>query len=60
MEFHLAGYDPGTWTPEDVVSRAAGLQMLHNVSAEVQRAMDITRFGIEKVQTYLAPDPFPR
>ncbi|MGA2598797.1 MAG: penicillin acylase family protein [Bryobacteraceae bacterium] len=58
LEFHLAGYDPGTWTPEDVVSRAAGLQMLHNVSSEVQSALDITRFGIEKVQTYLPPDPF--
>ena len=58
IEFQIAGYDPGKWSPEDVVSRVAGLQMMHNVSSEVQRAMDITRFGIEKVQTYMAPNPF--
>lgn len=58
LEFQIAGYDPGLWSPEDVVSRAAGLQMMHNITSEVQRSQDVTRFGIEKVQKYVPPDPF--
>src|SRR5579872_530800 len=57
LEFELAGYDPGEWTPEDVLSRMAGLQMIRNVTSEVQRSQDVVRFGIEKVQTYMPPDP---
>lgn len=58
IEFQVAGYDPGFWTPEDVVSRIAGLQMIRNVTSEVQRSGDVTRFGIEKVQQLMPPDPF--
>ncbi len=58
LEFRLAGYDPGLWTPEDVTARVAGLLMSRNASAEVQRAIDVTRFGIEKVQKLMPPDPF--
>lgn len=57
-EFQIAGYDPGRWTPEDVVSRVAGLQMMRNLSSEIQRSKDVTEFGIERVQKYLPPDPF--
>jgi penicillin amidase len=57
-EFQAAGYDPGFWTPEDVVSRIAGLQMMRNVTTEIQRSKDVTQFGLEKVQKYLPPDPF--
>ena len=58
LEFRVAGYDPGLWQPEDVVSRVAGLLMVRNVSREVARAVDIQRFGIETVQRLMPPDPF--
>ncbi|MDX2182199.1 MAG: penicillin acylase family protein [Bryobacteraceae bacterium] len=57
-EFEAAGYDPGLWQPEDVTARIAGLQMLRNASNEVQRALDIQRFGLDTVQKMLPPDPF--
>lgn len=58
IEFQVAGYDPATWQPEDVTARIAGLLMTHNVRREVDRALDIRKFGIETVQRYLPPDPF--
>jgi penicillin amidase len=57
-EFQIAGYEPGSWIPEDVLSRMAGLQMMHNVSREVQRCEDVAQLGLDKVQKYLPPDPF--
>lgn len=59
-EFQVAGYDPGLWAPEDVTARIAGLLMCRNASTEVARAIDIQRFGLEKVNEYLPPDPFIR
>ena len=58
IEFQAAGYDPGLWAPEDVTARVAGLLMTRNVTAEVQRAIDVTRFSLETVQKYMPPDPF--
>lgn len=57
IEFRVAGYEPGMWTPEDVVSRIAGLLMIRNVTREVQRAVDIQRHGLDMVQQYMPPDP---
>jgi penicillin amidase len=57
VEFQVAGYDAAFWTPEDVLSRIAGLQMMRNVSREVERCEDVARFGLDKVQQYLPPDP---
>jgi penicillin amidase len=57
LEFRLAGYDPGLWQPEDVVARIAGLLMTRNVSREVLRALDISRFGLNDVERFLPPDP---
>jgi penicillin amidase len=56
-EFEAAGYDPGLWVPEDCVARVAGLLMTRNASREVARAMDIKRFGLEKVRTFLPVSP---
>ncbi len=42
-EFRLAGFDPGLWTPEDVVSRVAGLSMTGNVLQEVNRAQLVSQ-----------------
>jgi penicillin amidase len=56
-EFQAAGYDPGEWTPEDVVSRIAGLLMTRNAQSEVQRAIDIATHGVEFVTRVQPPDP---
>ncbi len=57
LEFRIAGYDPGLWEPEDCVSRIAGLLMTRNVPAEVARALDVAKFGLDTVQRDLPPDP---
>jgi penicillin amidase len=57
-EFALAGYDPGLWTPEDVVSRVAGILMTRNALSEVSRTIDMTKLGVDKIQRALPPDPF--
>ncbi len=56
-EFQMAGYDPGLWAPEDCLSRVAGLLMTHNLTREVSRAQEISRFGLEKTQQLFPPDP---
>ncbi|MDQ2949926.1 MAG: penicillin acylase family protein, partial [Acidobacteriota bacterium] len=58
LEFQFAGYSPGLWEPEDVAARVAGLLMTGNMTREVQRAIDVTRFGLETVQKLMPPDPF--
>jgi penicillin G amidase len=58
LEFQIAGYDPGLWEPEDVTARVAGLLMSHNLTNEVQRALNVTRFGLDTVQKLMPPDPF--
>ncbi|HLW76249.1 MAG TPA: penicillin acylase family protein, partial [Bryobacteraceae bacterium] len=52
IEFKVAGYDPGLWTPQDVVSRIASLGVAHNVTLEVQRAVEITNFGEAVTQRF--------
>jgi len=56
-EFRLAGFDPGLWVPEDVVSRVAGLAMTGNVLQEVNRAQLVSRLGIPTVELLSPPDP---
>ncbi len=58
QEFAAAGYDPGLWAPEDVTARVAGILMTRNAPTEVTRTLDVMKFGIEKVQQILPPDPF--
>ena len=60
LEFKIAGYDPGLWTPEDTVARIAGLLMIRNPTREVQRAQDIVRYGLDAVQKFMPPDPLIR
>lgn len=57
-EFQRAGYDPSLWTPEDVVSRVAGLLMTNNAVQEVTRALQIQQSNIATVQRLSPPDPF--
>ena len=56
-EFRLAGFDPGLWTPEDVASRIAGLQMTGNMLQEVNRALQVSRLGLATVELLSPPDP---
>jgi len=56
-EFQVAGYDPGTWTPDDCLARQAGLVMVRNLAHEVQRSQDVLAFGLPTVQKFLPPDP---
>jgi penicillin amidase len=56
-EFRLAGFDPGLWKPEDIVSRVAGLSMTGNVLQEVNRALLVSRLGLQTVELLSPPDP---
>jgi penicillin amidase len=58
LEFRLGGYDPGLWTPEDVVARVAGLGMTGNLTQEVNRSIEIANFGIVNTERFAPPDPF--
>ncbi len=57
LEFRLAGYDPGLWTPEDCLSRVAGLLMTRNLTREVKRAEQVGRFGVASVEKFFSLDP---
>jgi penicillin amidase len=56
-EFQMAGYAPGLWAPEDCLSRVAGLTMTNNLSREVSHAVDIERWGLERVTKSLRLEP---
>lgn len=60
LEFRLAGYDPGLWTPEDVVSRVAGLGMTDSITSKVVRTEEIAQFSALKVDKYDPTEPFLR
>jgi penicillin amidase len=57
QEFQLAGFDPGLWTPRDVVSRVDGLKMTGNMLGEVNRALQVARIGLPTVKLLSPPDP---
>jgi penicillin amidase len=57
QEFQLAGYAPGRWTPEDCLSRVAGLTMTGNLTREVQHALDIQRLGLERAAATIRLEP---
>ncbi|MEO8026701.1 MAG: penicillin acylase family protein [Bryobacteraceae bacterium] len=58
VEFETAGYDPGLWEPEDVVARIAGLVMTRNLTTELTRAVEVSRFGAATIEKVNPPDPF--
>ncbi len=57
QDFEAAGYKPGRWDPNDILTRIPALSMLHNVTQEIQRVVDVKAFGIEKVNRFLPVDP---
>ena len=56
-DFEAAGYKPGLWDPNDILTRIPALSMMHNFTLEAQRAADIQQFGLAKVNQYLPVDP---
>jgi len=57
LEFHVLGYRPKKWKPEDVLGRISGVYMSQNYSNEIKRAQLVAAVGIEKAR-WLAPvDP---
>jgi penicillin amidase len=58
LEFQIAGYDPGLWSPEDVVSRVSGLEVATNLTREIDRSMEIAKFGVNVTEQFAPPDPF--
>ena len=56
-EFRLAGYAPAFWSPEDCLSRVAGLTMTGNLIREVQHALDIQRLGLERAAAAIRLEP---
>jgi penicillin amidase len=57
LEFQLAGYEPETWDPEDLLSRSEAFTMSGNASAEVSRARLTAALGVEDATRLLPPDP---
>jgi penicillin amidase len=57
LEFQLTGARPGSWTPEVLLSRAAGYAMTRNARAEVDRARLAHVVGVARVSVFDPPDP---
>jgi len=57
IEFALAGYEPETWQPEDLLSRAEGFTMGGNALGEVFRSRLTALVGLEKATQLLPPEP---
>ena len=57
-EFAAAGFDPGLWKPEDVLTRVAGILLSRNVGQEIERAMNVAKYGVDAVQRFQPPDPY--
>jgi penicillin amidase len=57
IEFTIAGYAPGRWQPEDILSRAEGFLMSGNATTEVWRSRLVLAVGAERAAKLLPPDP---
>ncbi len=57
IEFAIAGYEPGSWRPEDVLSRSEAFLMSGNATSEVFRARLAAAVGVERMAKLLPPDP---
>jgi penicillin amidase len=57
VEFEIAGYAPGTWKPEDCLSRVAGLTMTGNLTREIAHAQEIRRLGLAHALRLMRLDP---
>jgi penicillin amidase len=56
-EFQMAGYSPALWSPEDCLSRVAGLTMTGNLMREVSHAEEIQLLGLELARKFIRLEP---
>ena len=57
IEFDLLDFSPGTWEPQHVLLRVAGLLMVRNIRQEIARAQLVTRLGVDAAQYWYPTDP---
>lgn len=57
IEFHLAGFLPEPWKPEDCLNRMAAFAMTGNAFSELRDAELVAKFGLEKASSILSLDP---
>ena len=57
LEFHLAGFKPEPWKPEDCLNRLAAYSMTNNGASELHNAQLVTLLGPEKAASLLELDP---
>jgi penicillin G amidase len=56
-EFEMAGYSPALWSPEDCLTRVAGLTMTGNLTHEVLHAEEIQFLGLERARKLIRLEP---
>jgi penicillin amidase len=57
VEFHLAGFKPEQWKPEDCLNRLAAYAMMANASAELLHAQLVTLLGASEASELFRFDP---
>ena len=56
-EFRKLGFEPGLWTPTDLVSRMAVFSMMTNVLSEAGRARMVDTYGAAALEKWQPLDP---
>src|SRR5215469_16350090 len=57
VEFHLAGFKPEQWKPEDCLNRLAAYAMMANASGELLHAQLVTLLGASEASELFRFDP---
>ncbi len=57
LEFHLAGFNPEAWKPEDCLNRLAAYSMTGNGASELLHAQLVALLGAEKASELFEFDP---
>lgn len=57
IEFHLAGFLPEAWHPEDCLNRMAAFSMTGNAVSELKAARALREIGRERAEEWFALDP---
>jgi penicillin G amidase len=57
LEFHLAGFAPDRWRPQDCLNRMAAFSMTGNARRELEAARALTNLGTERAAKLFVFDP---
>ena len=57
IEFHILGYKPKKWQPEDCLGRMSGIILVRNWDTEISRSQLINAVGLEKARWLRPTDP---